>query len=299
MGLARSAFLLSVLAHFAGAQRKLGLDTLVRWFQGVSSDLKEQKDEHAVGIDDGLKTLDQNLTAIEGQAASGSPSALVEHKEGQQCLLRGPIEELSGEALEQLLDATACPMLLAVFSSSSPLTQFRSFAIMEEQIATAFPWLRYIRIDADQMSMRTFLQWDVGYLPVYMLYMPGAGDTGVWHRWPSAGNNQDLTFDPYNFWQVSAFVSASIGVPANLSHAWRRIDDDFQSGPLSPGSLSPGQRASLWNMRKLIGSWILIGLVSAKRVYDCRKLQSEAPRAAATQTAATQTGDPGTSTMND
>jgi hypothetical protein len=56
------------------------------------------------------------------------------------------------------------------------------------QTAAAFPAVRYIKVDADKMSVRALLQWDLSFLPSYTLVVPsGPGKPRQLHRWPTDG----------------------------------------------------------------------------------------------------------------
>uniref|UniRef100_A0A7S1AT84 Thioredoxin domain-containing protein n=1 Tax=Noctiluca scintillans TaxID=2966 RepID=A0A7S1AT84_NOCSC len=126
------------------------------------------------------------------------------------CAFERCADEKDGSALEELLAEESCPVLAALFPASSPLAQSDVVTSMEHQLAVSFPSLRYVKVDADQLGVRAFLQWDVSFLPAYMLFMPRVpGQNRRWHRWPSDGHSS-----PYDFDAVSAFISRTARLQA-------------------------------------------------------------------------------------
>jgi len=128
-----------------------------------------------------------------------------------QCTRGLPVQRRAGDALEALLVEDDCPFLAAFFSESSPLAQSEGLAVTEQCVAAAFPDLQYFRVDTTQLGMRAFLQWDISFLPTYVLYMPsGIPDRlGTWHRWKAEGGA-----NPYSYQFVASFVERSSGFAA-------------------------------------------------------------------------------------
>eukprot|EP00811_Abedinium_folium_P003670 NODE_13376_length_1169_cov_4.642035.p1 GENE.NODE_13376_length_1169_cov_4.642035~~NODE_13376_length_1169_cov_4.642035.p1 ORF type:complete len:254 (+),score=55.30 NODE_13376_length_1169_cov_4.642035:24-764(+) len=51
------------------------------------------------------------------------------------------------------LSEGGCPLVKAFFSSSSPLSRSNALAMTERHLAAAFPSLRYLKVDTDQMGL--------------------------------------------------------------------------------------------------------------------------------------------------
>eukprot|EP00747_Dinoflagellata_sp_TGD_P167094 gnl/TRDRNA2_/TRDRNA2_190946_c0_seq1.p1 gnl/TRDRNA2_/TRDRNA2_190946_c0~~gnl/TRDRNA2_/TRDRNA2_190946_c0_seq1.p1 ORF type:complete len:309 (-),score=26.70 gnl/TRDRNA2_/TRDRNA2_190946_c0_seq1:48-974(-) len=172
----------------------------------------------------------------------------------QQCMRSRPSAELDGEKLEALLVDGMCPFLAAFFSSSSPLAQSQRLAVTERQLAAAFPDLWYVKVDADHLGIRAFLQWDVTFLPMYVLFTPsGADQAPKWHRWPGDGQQ-----NPYDYAAVVAFVTRASGlIVANTS-----------ASSLGPVVL-PRRGSTAWPQAgvELAIGWTIIMLVATRRLY--------------------------------
>ncbi|CAL1156144.1 unnamed protein product [Cladocopium goreaui] len=127
----------------------------------------------------------------------------------------GVVEERHVDSLEVLLAEEHCPFVAAFFSSSSPLSQTPELALTEQRLATSFPTVRYVRVETEYMTIRSFLQWDISFLPTYVLFWPGKeGGTKGWHRWTGKGAN------PYDYSEVSSWISEVTGLqPQNTSVA--------------------------------------------------------------------------------
>ncbi|CAE7344893.1 ACSL4 [Symbiodinium pilosum] len=159
--------------------------------------------------------------------------------------LGGSVEERHADALEVLLSEELCPFVVAFFSSSSPLSQSTKLALTEQRLASSFPTLRYVRVETEQMSIRAFLQWDINYLPTYVLFWP-ANSTSPWQRWQSGKNA-----NPYDYHDVSAWMTKATGlVPSNSSQA--------AAGPVPPR----GKNASL------SFGWFLVALAVLHRLAN-------------------------------
>jgi len=172
-------------------------------------------------------------------------------QEGQPCLGTGPVEERSGENLEVLLAEGECPFLAAFFSASLPLAQTKGLAETEQQIASAFPSLVYFRVDADQLGIRAFLQWDIAFLPTYVLYLPPSeGRPRKWIRWKGEGGS-----NPYDYEAVASFITHTTGlIPRNFSAVPPRGSSPVQPrGQPESGGLQLGV------------SWVIIFLVGLRR----------------------------------
>lgn len=173
----------------------------------------------------------------------------------RQCWLAGPIEERSDDELEALLSEEACPFLAAFFSGSSPLARSESLAEMEQQVAAAFPQLRYYRVDADQLGMRAFLQWDIAFLPTYVLYTPSEtpGRSGHWYRWKGNGTS------PYDFYTVAGFISRVAGLmPMNSTTCVKLA---------GPADRLPRRGSETGSYARLAASWALVFLACLQRWF--------------------------------
>eukprot|EP00933_Yihiella_yeosuensis_P014097 TRINITY_DN12763_c0_g1_i1.p1 TRINITY_DN12763_c0_g1~~TRINITY_DN12763_c0_g1_i1.p1 ORF type:complete len:265 (-),score=21.69 TRINITY_DN12763_c0_g1_i1:82-876(-) len=134
------------------------------------------------------------------------------------CAIPDSIEDFNQqEGLEALLSDQRCPFVVAFFSGASPLSQSKELAITEQRLATSFSKLRYIRVDADQLGIKSFLQWDVSVLPTYILYwppwlsQPGAS-LKKWHSW-----HEGVKDNPYHYDAVAAWISSVTGLTAGNS----------------------------------------------------------------------------------
>jgi len=195
------------------------------------------------------------LAASSLPVGTDSPTARAARGSVRQCVWQSrricrsanPVEERNGLDLEVLLSEDKCPFLAAFFSASSPLAQTEKLAQTEHRVASAFPELRYVRVDADQLGIRAFLQWDIAFLPTYVLILPGREvKERQWIRWKGDGAN------PYDYSAVAAFVSRATGlIPANTS---------FCVGP-SCGHVTPRGSAT-WNKTILVASWIAVAIVA-------------------------------------
>mmetsp|Transcript_111250 Transcript_111250/g.314905 ORF Transcript_111250/g.314905 Transcript_111250/m.314905 type:complete len:225 (-) Transcript_111250:108-782(-) len=197
------------------------------------------------------------LAFAAGSSASSAPPGVLEggtsrawvglHDE--QCAAWNPIEERTGETLEALLLEDACPFVVAFFSSSSPLAQSEELARMEQQTASAFPEMKYVRVDADQLGIRAFLQWDITFLPTYVVSVPAEkGQPRQWIRWKGEGET-----NPYDHASVTAFVARATGLRAGNTSS-------FSAGPVPPRG-SPGMSAL-----QLGVCWVLLALTAAHRM---------------------------------
>mmetsp|Transcript_75392 Transcript_75392/g.143512 ORF Transcript_75392/g.143512 Transcript_75392/m.143512 type:complete len:234 (-) Transcript_75392:18-719(-) len=168
-----------------------------------------------------------------------------------------PIEERAGAGLEALLTEDACPFLAAFFSASSPLAQTPSLAVTEQRVAASFPNIRYVKVDADSMGVRAFLQWDIEFLPTYVLFMPAlTGERRQWHRWPA-----DSQTNPYDVEAITAFVSQVTKLmPANTSWSGFGEAETLQRG-------SPA-----WTTLQAAVGWLLVAIVG---VRHCLQWMSE------------------------
>eukprot|EP00931_Biecheleriopsis_adriatica_P063022 TRINITY_DN38100_c0_g1_i1.p1 TRINITY_DN38100_c0_g1~~TRINITY_DN38100_c0_g1_i1.p1 ORF type:complete len:238 (-),score=42.33 TRINITY_DN38100_c0_g1_i1:78-734(-) len=159
------------------------------------------------------------------------------------------VEERNVETLEVLLAEERCPFVVAFFSASSPLAQSEDLAFTEQRLATAFRDLRYIRVDADQLSIRAFLQWDISFLPTYTLFWPRKGKEQKWHHWQ--GKNGA---NPYDYHSVASWVTRCTGLmPGNSS--------DTMAGPVPPRMPSPP-------MFGLTTCWAMVGLAVLHRCLN-------------------------------
>lgn len=163
------------------------------------------------------------------------------------------------EGLEALLSENACPFLVAFFSTSSPLSQTHGLAAMEQHISAAFPSLLYVRVDADKLGIRAFLQWDIAFLPTYVLVLPATlGKPRQFFRWKGDGNP-----NPYDYDAVASFIARSTGLPPGNT-TWR--------APLALGQdnlpmLPRGSQS--WIRLELVIGWILVALAVLHRWLGC------------------------------
>lgn len=173
-----------------------------------------------------------------------------------QCFTAGAIEERAGDSLEALLTEEVCPFLATFFSTSSPLARTAALAELEQQVAAAFPELRYFRVDADQLSMRAFLQWDIAFLPTLVLYSPPdvPGRQGHWHRWKGGS-----AASPYEFATVANFVTRFTGLRPGNSSSFAR--------PTEGGGLLPKRGSETWYDWQLAASWVLVVLAAFQWRY--------------------------------
>jgi len=172
-----------------------------------------------------------------------------------QCRYAGPMEESSDLELEALLVEASCPFVAAFFSGSSPLAQTEGLAALEREVAASFPQLRYYRVDADTLSMRAFLQWDIAFLPTFVVYTPPEhpGYPGNWYRWNGNGTS------PYDLHTVAGFIQRAAGLrPSNATKCARL------AGPVEG---LPRRGAEAWTQASLLGSWVLVGLAALQRAF--------------------------------
>lgn len=174
----------------------------------------------------------------------------MEEQKVNPCFNR-PMEERNADGLEALLD-DPCPFVVALFSGSSPLSQGEGLAFTEQRLASAFPDLAYIKVDADLLGVRAFLQWDIAFLPMFVILSPGVGRGGQrqWVRWPDGGR-----MNPYDFDAAARFVSQATGLPVGNT---TRIDFGSHSFFVRK---SPG-----WSRSKLVGSWFLVFIVAFRKL---------------------------------
>eukprot|EP00435_Cladocopium_sp_Y103_P010974 s4368_g2.t2 len=168
----------------------------------------------------------------------------------------GVVEERHVDSLEVLLAEEHCPFVAAFFSSSSPLSQTSELALTEQRLATSFPTLRYVRVETEYMTIRSFLQWDISFLPTYVLFWPGhaslgGSETKGWHRWMGKGAN------PYDYSEVSSWISDVTGLlPQNTS--------DVVSPVLLPRGSSQKASSLAW----LGIAWTLVALAVLHRTLN-------------------------------
>jgi len=188
-----------------------------------------------------------------------------------QCTRGLPVQRRAGDALEALLVEDDCPFLAAFFSESSPLAQSEGLVVTEQWVAAAFPDLQYFRVDANQLGMRAFLQWDISFLPTYVLYMPsGIPDRpGTWHRWKAEGGA-----NPYSYQFVASFVERSSGfAAANTS----RI---LEQGAASAAAWEPQRRGTDGVGGagcQLSITWTLVAFAALHRWWCSRPSPGNAP----------------------
>mmetsp|Transcript_1692 Transcript_1692/g.3433 ORF Transcript_1692/g.3433 Transcript_1692/m.3433 type:complete len:227 (-) Transcript_1692:90-770(-) len=173
---------------------------------------------------------------------------------GKRCIGTGTVEERSGEGLEALLAEGEYPFIAAFFSASLPLAQTKGLAETEQRVAAAFPSLVYIRVDADQLGIRAFLQWEVAFLPTYVLYLPPSeGQQRKWIRWKGEGGS-----NPYDYEAVASFIARATGlIPGNISAA-----------PLAGSSLVQPRGQPEWGGLQLGVSWAIIAAVAVRRWFQ-------------------------------
>lgn len=212
--------------------------------------------------------VNESMPEASSQALEERPAPGLSRQESLQCQRWHAVEERSGDALETLLVEDAYPFIVAFFSESSPLARSEGLAIAEQRLAASFPDIRYFRVDADHLSMRAFLHWDISFLPTYVLFLPSAERKrpGSWHRWGGDG-----AANPYSYETVAAFVERASGFVAANSSA-RRADAPLLgvTGPLPPRAGSGFVGSTL----QLAASWTVVVVAALHRL-----LAASAPEA--------------------
>ena len=172
-------------------------------------------------------------------------------------MANGVVEERPVDSLEILLSEEHCPFVAAFFSSSSPLSQTPELALTEQRLAMSFPTIRYVRVETEYMTIRSFLQWDISFLPTYVLFWPGGrpslggSEAKGWHRWLGKGAN------PYDYAEVSSWISEVTGLlPQNSSQS--------DAKPLLPRGGSQKASSFAW----LVIAWTLVALAILHRTLN-------------------------------
>lgn len=178
-----------------------------------------------------------------------------EQQEDGCAMPNGVVEERQVDSLESLLAEERCPFVAAFFSSSSPLSKTQELATMEQSVAASFPSLRYVRVETEYMTIKNFLQWDITFLPTYVLLWPGSVNPSNpasrgWHRWPGKGAN------PYDYGEVSAWISKVTGLTVHRS--------EIEEG--ATGTLVP--RGSQNGFGSLLVAWTLVALAVLHRFLN-------------------------------
>eukprot|EP00930_Biecheleria_cincta_P069152 TRINITY_DN56929_c0_g1_i1.p1 TRINITY_DN56929_c0_g1~~TRINITY_DN56929_c0_g1_i1.p1 ORF type:complete len:264 (-),score=26.03 TRINITY_DN56929_c0_g1_i1:132-923(-) len=170
------------------------------------------------------------------------------------------VEERNVETLEVLLAEERCPFVAAFFSGSSPLAQSTGLALTEQRLASSFPKLRYIRVDADLLSIRAFLQWDISFLPTFVLFWPGSHrrkegtPEKKWHHWKGEGSRS-----PYDYHAVADWITLKTGeLPLNSS--------SLEAGPV------PERQPHSSGRWQLVLSWGLVALGFLHRYVNWQPL---------------------------
>ncbi|CAE8652658.1 unnamed protein product, partial [Polarella glacialis] len=191
-------------------------------------------------------------------ADNSTAEAVDENAVDWLCPQSQPVLDQPADGLEVFLGERTCPFLAAFFSGSSPMAKAESLALTEQRLASSFPRLRYVRVDADELGIRALLQWDIVSLPTYVLFWPLAapGTAGrppwqTWHRWQG-----DL--NPYDYHDVAKWISASSGLlPANSSSVGQF------PGPL--GLVKRGANSSSSHIRLGV-CWTLIAMLAIPKI---------------------------------
>lgn len=195
--------------------------------------------------------------ALASEVANETPPLLSSYRLSQQpqCWYGGAIEEKSDDDLKELLSEELCPFLAAFFSGASPLARSDALVEMEQQVAAAFPEIRYYRVDADHLSMRAFLQWDIAFLPTYVLYTPpeSLGHPGTWYRWKGSGTN------PYDFHTVAGFIQRTSGLRPSNSSTCVRLAGAWEA--------LPRRGSESWTGMYLAMSWVLVVVAALQRWF--------------------------------
>jgi hypothetical protein len=171
-----------------------------------------------------------------------------------ECNARPVEEHFTNFGLEALLD-DPCPVVLAFFSGSSLLAQTEKLALMELQLAASFWNVSYVKVDADRLGIRSFLQWEISFLPMFIVIKRASVNGGIreWVRWPDR-----TAANPYDYQLASAFVSRVTGIPIG-NYSRRDV------GPLAFSI----RGSPKWSRQKLAFSWFLV--IAAGLHYQCRQ----------------------------